>query len=339
MTWKCQVADLPYGGAKGGVVVDPAILSKEELKRMTKRMTYELRDVFSPYRDVPAPDINTNPEIMAWIFDAWSMQNPNIPHQRGVVTGKPVSCGGIQIRMDATSKGGLFVMEEAISKGHIPGFKSLEGKTAVIQGFGNVGSNMAKLFHEKGVKVIAVSDLTGSYYNKDGLDIPGMLAHAKQNRTLIGYSGAQKYGTDGSSLLEIPCDILVPAAMENQVTEEKAGKIKTKVLLELANGPTTIKADDILNKKGVYIIPDIVANSGGVIASWMEWVYAFDSKEYTYEEYTKWLRDRMVRTYANARSTYEKYSRDGIAITMKEAAFIYGIDKILGILRQRGIYP
>ncbi len=339
MTWKCQVSDLPFVGAKGGVICDPRELSELELERLTKRLAYEMRDVFNPYKDVPAPDMNTNPKIMAWVFDAWSMHNPNIPHQRGVVTGKPVCLGGLQIRMDATSRGGLFVMEEAISKRHIKGIETLKGQTCVIQGFGNVGSNMAKLFHDKGVKIIAVSDISGCIHNKEGIDVDALLDHVQKNKVVAGFPGAEKYGSDTSALLEIPCDILVPAAKENQVTEEIARKIKAKVMLELANGPTTLKADEILNEKGVYVIPDIVANAGGVIASWMEWVYAFESHEYTYDEYNDWLRKKMVRTYENAVTVCDRYNSKGVKITLKEAAFIYGIEKLLNVLQNRGIYP
>ncbi|MFH0875899.1 MAG: Glu/Leu/Phe/Val dehydrogenase [archaeon] len=339
MTWKCQVADLPYIGAKGGVIVDPAKLSEKELEKLTKRLAYEMRDIFSPYKDVPAPDMNTNPKIMGWLFDAWSMHNPNVPHQRGVVTGKPECLGGLKIRMDATSRGGLFVLEEAVKKNHIKGLTSLKGKTAVIQGFGNVGSNLAKLFYETGIKVIAVSDISGSLYNKEGINIPNLLSHIEKNKVIDGFSGAEKYSKDTSAILTLPCDILVPAARENQVTAEIAEKVNTKVLLELANGPTTLKADEILNKKGVYVIPDIVANSGGVIASWMEWVYAFESKEYTYEEYNEWLKKKMVKTYQNARQIYEKYNKESKKVTLKEAAFLYGIEKLLSVLNSRGIYP
>ncbi len=338
MTWKCQIADLPFGGAKGGVIVEPKELSEQELERLTKRMTYEMRDIFNPYKDVPAPDMNTNPKIMAWIFDAWSMHNPNIPHQKGVVTGKPVSVGGLKIRMDATARGGLYVLQEAIRNGDIPGLEKLKGTTAIVQGFGNVGSNIAKLLYEHGVKILAVSDINGSIYNPEGLNIPELIDYVVKNKTAVGFPGSKKYG-DGSSLYNIKCDIVVPAAMENQVDKEKAEQIECRVMLELANGPTTIEADRILNKKGVCIIPDIVANSGGVIATWMEWAYAFESTEKTYEEYDSLLRKKMVNTYCNAKGVYSTYNKKGFNITLKDAAFIYGIEKLLSMLEQRGIYP
>ncbi|HEV8188289.1 MAG TPA: Glu/Leu/Phe/Val dehydrogenase, partial [Pyrinomonadaceae bacterium] len=264
MTWKCAVVNVPFGGAKGGIICDPQQMSMGELERMTRRYAAELLDFIGPEKDVPAPDMNTNEQTMAWIMDTYSM------HARhtvtAVVTGKPIDLGGSSGRREATGRGILFVVNEAIKR-----FKMTPTETrVVVQGSGNVGGIGAELLHKTGYKVVAISDVHGGIYNRNGIDIPEALKYLRTTRSFEGYEGVEF--VNNQELLELECDVLVPAATENQISSQNADKIKCKVLAEGANGPTTAAADEILHQKGIFVVPDILANAGGVTVSYFEWV-------------------------------------------------------------------
>ncbi|MDX1585863.1 MAG: Glu/Leu/Phe/Val dehydrogenase, partial [Balneolaceae bacterium] len=265
MTWKCAIVNVPFGGAKGGVRCNPKELSKGELERLTRRYTANMLEVFGPDRDIPAPDMNTDEQIMAWIMDTYSMNAHKT--ETAVVTGKPIILGGSQGRKEATGRGVVTVTLAALNK-----LRILPNKcTVAVQGFGNVGSISAKLMYEQGAKIIAISDITGGYYNKDGIDIPRAIEYTRKNNgTLEGFANAEKISND--ELLQMECDVLIPAAKEDQISKNNASKINARVISEGANGPVTANADSILEDKGIMVIPDILANAGGVTVSYFEWV-------------------------------------------------------------------
>jgi glutamate dehydrogenase (NAD(P)+) len=325
MTWKCAVVNVPFGGAKGGIVCDPQQMSVGELERMTRRYAAELLDFIGPEKDVPAPDMNTNEQTMAWIMDTYSM------HARhtvtAVVTGKPIDLGGSSGRREATGRGILFVVNEAIKR-----FKmSPAGTRVVVQGSGNVGGIGARLLHEFGYKVVAISDIHGGIYNPNGIDIPDALEHLRTTQSFEGYEGVEF--VNNQELLELECDVLVPAATENQINSQNADKIRCKVLAEGANGPTTAAADEILHEKGIFVIPDILANAGGVTVSYFEWVQ--DRMGYFWREdvVNERLQEKMVASfndlcrYANAH-----------AVDTRTAAYMLAIDRVAYDTRMRGIY-
>ena len=289
MTWKCAVVNIPFGGAKGGVICDPQNLSRGELERITRRYTAELMDQFGPEKDVPAPDMGTNPQTMAWIMDTYSM------HARhtvtSVVTGKPLSLGGSRGRVEATGRGLMLIAREAAP---LRGM-TLPGSRVVVQGFGNVGSIAARMCHEAGAKVIAVSDISGGIHNPAGIDVPALIAHYEKNRSFEGFAGVSKVGN--AELLELDCDILIPAANENQIRQKNAGNIKAKIIVEGANGPTTQRADEILNANGVLVVPDILANAGGVTVSYFEWVQDRAGFFWRESEVNERLEDIMVQSF------------------------------------------
>jgi glutamate dehydrogenase (NAD(P)+) len=325
MTWKCAVVNVPFGGGKGGIVCDPTQMSMGELERLTRRYAAELIDFIGPEKDVPAPDMNTNEQTMAWIMDTYSM------HARhtvtAVVTGKPVALGGSRGRREATGRGVLFVVNEAIKR-----FKLTPEKTSVVvQGSGNVGGIGAQLMHEAGYKVVAISDVHGGVYNKDGLDIPSALKHLHATRSFEGFPGAER--VSNSELLELECDVLVPAATENQITSKNADKIKCKVLAEGANGPTTATADQILHNKGIFVVPDILANAGGVTVSYFEWVQ--DRMGYFWDEKTvnKRLGEIMVASFKDLSRYADKHEVD-----TRTAAYMLAIDRVAYDTKVRGFY-
>jgi len=325
MTWKCAVVNVPFGGAKGGVICDPWQMSQGELERMTRRYASELIDIIGPEKDVPAPDMNTNEQTMAWIMDTYSM------HARhtvtAVVTGKPIDLGGSRGRREATGRGILFVVNEAIKK-----FKMTPPTTrVVVQGSGNVGGIGAQLMHEAGYKVVAISDMHGGIYNPAGLDIPAALEHLRATRSFEEYPGAER--VTNAELLEIECDVLVPAATENQITSQNAERINCKVLAEGANGPTTAAADEILQRKGIFVIPDILANAGGVTVSYFEWVQ--DRMGYFWKEdvVNERLQDVMVASFNELVKFAEKHNVD-----TRTAAYMLAIDRVAYDTRMRGIY-
>ncbi|HEY6804296.1 MAG TPA: Glu/Leu/Phe/Val dehydrogenase [Pyrinomonadaceae bacterium] len=325
MTWKCAVVNVPFGGGKGGIICDPQQMSMGELERMTRRYAAELLDFIGPEKDVPAPDMNTNEQTMAWIMDTYSM------HARhtvtAVVTGKPIDLGGSSGRREATGRGILFVINEAIKR-----FKMNPGETrVVVQGSGNVGGIGARLLHEAGYKVVAVSDIHGGIYNKNGINIPEALDYLAATRSFEGYEGVEFVANH--ELLELECDVLVPAATENQITSQNADRIKCKVLAEGANGPTTAAADEILHQKGVFVIPDILANAGGVTVSYFEWVQ--DRMGYFWREdvVNERLQDKMVASFNDLCRYADSHSVD-----TRTAAYMLAIDRVAYDTRMRGIY-
>ena len=325
MTWKCAVVNVPFGGAKGGIICDPQQMSTGEIERMTRRYAAELLDFIGPEKDVPAPDMNTNEQTMAWIMDTYSM------HARhtvtAVVTGKPIDLGGSNGRREATGRGILFVVNEAIKR-----FKMTPAETrVVVQGSGNVGGIGAQLFYEAGYNVVAISDIHGGIYNPRGLNIPEALSYLRTSRSFEGYEGVEF--VSNQELLELECDVLVPAATENQITSQNADRIKCKVLAEGANGPTTAGADEILHSKGIFVIPDILANAGGVTVSYFEWVQ--DRMGYFWREdvVNERLQDKMVASF----NDLCRYA-DAHSVDTRTAAYMLAIDRVAYDTRMRGFY-
>jgi glutamate dehydrogenase (NAD(P)+) len=325
MTWKCAVVNIPFGGSKGGVVCDPATLSNAELERITRRYTSAIIDTLGPDSDVPAPDVNTNERMMAWIMDTYSM------HKRhtvtAVVTGKPIEMGGSLGRREATGRGCMIVTREALKRLHMP----IEGTRVVVQGFGNVGSITAQLMEELGLTILAVSDKSGALYNPKGLRIRELQQHVRQHRFLSEYKEAEHLTNE--ELLTLDCDVLVPAAMENVITSQNASAIKARIICEGANGPTTAGADKILEEKGVFVIPDILANAGGVTVSYFEWVQ--DRGGYFWDEET--VNSRLERIMVGSfEEVAEMAGRHGI--NLRIGAYMLAIQRVATVHRLRGMY-
>ncbi|WP_052891397.1 Glu/Leu/Phe/Val family dehydrogenase [Thermogemmatispora carboxidivorans] len=326
MTWKCAVVGIPYGGAKGGVICDPKTMSPGELERLTRRYATEISIIIGPHSDIPAPDVNTNPQVMAWIMDTYSMHEGfSIP---AVVTGKPLSIGGSEGRNDATAMGVLFVTRQAAHRIGMP----LRGARVSIQGFGNAGSIAARLFHHEGCKIVAVSDTRGGIYNEAGLDPAAVLRHKQERGSVVGFPMAQPISPQ--QVLEVPCDILIPAATEGVITEANASRIQARIIAEAANGPTTPQADRILGRKGVIVIPDILANAGGVTVSYFEWVQDLQSFFWGVEEITQKLEIIMKRAFAAVVEKAEQYHCD-----LRLAANMLAISRVAEATQIRGIYP
>ncbi|PJF36929.1 MAG: glutamate dehydrogenase [Candidatus Thermofonsia Clade 1 bacterium] len=329
MTWKCALVNLPYGGAKGGVVVDPHQHTQSELEAITRRFTSEIILLIGPKIDIPAPDMGTNAQTMAWIMDTYSMTvGYSVP---AVVTGKPLNIGGSLGREEATGRGVIVCMLEALRQKDIT--KSPPDISVVIQGFGNVGSHAARRAHELGFKVIAVSDASGGYYNSKGLNIPEMYAYARQHRTLADYRGEAEPITN-AELLELPCDVLIPAALEGQLTGENAPRVKAKLIVEGANGPTTPEADDIFDDRDILVVPDILANAGGVTVSYFEWVQGLQEYFWDEDEVYRRLERILVRAYDEVVNTAERYN-----VNMRTAANITAINRVAQAMITRGFYP
>jgi glutamate dehydrogenase (NAD(P)+) len=326
MAWKCAVVGIPYGGAKGGVICDPKNMSPGELERLTRRYATEISIIIGPHGDIPAPDVNTNSQVMAWIMDTYSMhEGYSIP---AVVTGKPLSIGGSEGRNDATATGVLFVTRQAAKRLDMP----LRGARVSIQGYGNAGSIAARLFHNEGCKVVAVSDTRGGIYNEAGLDPASVLRYKQEHGSVVGFSGAQAVGI--SDVLEVPCDVLIPAATEGVITKENADRVQARIISEAANGPTTPEADKILFDKGITVIPDILANAGGVTVSYFEWVQDLQSFFWGVEEITAKLEVIMNRSFAAVAEKADHYSCD-----MRLAANMLAISRVAEATQIRGIYP
>ena len=326
MTWKCAVVNIPYSGAKGGVVCDPKRLSIHELENLTRRYITEISIMVGPESDIPAPDIGTNPQVMAWIMDTYSMHKGyTVP---AVVTGKPVAIGGSEGRLEATGRGVTVVAHEAAK---MLGF-GLDGARVVIQGFGNVGSATAKLMHQAGAKVIAVSDARGGIYNPNGLDIPSLLHCAGRDGCIQAYRDAEPI--TNKELLELPCDILVPAAVHGVITSENAHNIHARIIVEAANGPVTPDADRILQDNGVLVVPDILANAGGVVVSYFEWVQDLQAFFWEEEEVNARLEKVMRRSFEHVRQVAEKNKVD-----LRMGAYIIGVQRVAEATTIRGIYP
>jgi glutamate dehydrogenase (NAD(P)+) len=325
MTWKCSVVDVPFGGGKGGVICDPRELSQTELERITRRYTTGIMDILGPDRDVPAPDVNTNEQTMAWIMDTYSM------HMRrtttAIVTGKPLLLGGSRGRTEATGRGVMLVTREAMKK---LGLKP-EKARVVVQGSGNVGGIGAMLLHREGYKVVSISDMYGTILNEQGLDMPAVLAHLKQHKRLEGYKEAQHMAS--KEQLELDCEILVPAATENQITSANAARIKARLVVEGANGPTTVNADRILEERGVMVVPDILANAGGVTVSYFEWVQDRAGFFWTEEVVNSRLEQIMVSSFAEVDRVSRQHS-----CSMRIAAYILAVDRVARVYKLRGTY-
>ena len=325
MTWKCSVVGIPFGGAKGGVICDPRQLSAGELERITRRYTASIMDILGPDRDVPAPDMNTNEQTMAWIMDTYSM------HVRrtttAVVTGKPLSLGGSRGRIEATGRGVMVTCREALK---ILGMRPEEARV-VVQGSGNVGGVAALLMHREGYRILSMSDMYGTIHNADGLDVPAVMAWLRENRRLEGYPDADHLSNDGQ--LKLDCDILVPAATENQITSRNVDQIKARLIVEGANGPTTAAADRALDERGVIVVPDILANAGGVTVSYFEWVQ--DRMGYFWTE--EIVNSRMEQTMVTAFQEVEEVARRH-DVSLRIASYILAIDRVATVYRLRGIF-
>ena len=325
MTWKCAVVNIPFGGAKGGVICDPKKMSQGELERMTRRYTSEIIDFIGPEKDVPAPDVNTNEQTMAWIMDTYSM------HMRqtvtSVVTGKPLNIGGSRGRREATGRGIGVMCDEAMKYLQMP----IDGCRVVIQGFGNVGSNAANLMRDKGYKIIGIAEYDGGLFNPNGIDICSLLEHRQRNGTVLGFKGAE--AADSIDLLTADCEILIPAATENVITSRNADRIKARIICEGANGPTTAVADEILADKKVFIIPDILANSGGVTASYFEWVQ--DRQGYFWKESV--VNEQLESILAESFDDVVRYS-EAHGVNNRIAAYMLAIDRVAFTIKQRGLY-
>jgi glutamate dehydrogenase (NAD(P)+) len=325
MTWKCAVVNIPFGGAKGGIICNPHKMSMGELERMTRRYTAELFEFIGPEKDVPAPDVNTNEQTMAWIMDTYSM------HMRqtvtAVVTGKPINIGGSRGRREATGRGIMMVCDQAVKKlGLQP-----HNCRVIVQGFGNVGSNAALLMHNAGYKIIGIIEVDGAIYNKNGIDIQGLWDYRAKNGTLQGFPGVEK--ADPAELLLTECEILIPAATENQITSQNADRVKCRILAEGANGPTTAAADEILAEKKVFVIPDILCNAGGVTTSYFEWVQ--DRQGYFWKESV--VNEELERIMDTAFDDVVRYAETH-KVHNRIAAYMLAIDRVAYTIRQRGIY-
>lgn len=326
MTWKCALVNIPFGGAKGGVIVDPYSVSLDELERITRRYTFEIIDNIGPEKDIPAPDVGTNAQVMSWIMDTFSMdRGHSVP---GVVTGKPISLGGSLGREEATSRGAIYTLLSSLK---VLGIDSTNLKVA-IQGFGNVGSNAAKILYDMGFKVIAISDVTGCSLNEKGLNPYDLYEWASENKTLEGYPEAEFI--DREDIFSQQADIFMPAALENQITKENAGTIKARIILEGANAPTTPEADEILKENGKFIVPDVLANAGGVTVSYFEWVQGNLAYFWTKREVNLKLRDIMEKAFYDVYEYHEKNKMD-----MRNAASCLAVSRVAEAVTLRGIYP
>jgi glutamate dehydrogenase (NAD(P)+) len=330
MTWKCALVNIPYGGAKGGVIVDPAKLSLGELERLTRRFATEISILIGPDKDIPAPDVNTTPQIMAWIMDTISMHQGHTVN--AVITGKPVQVGGSLGRNDATGRGVSLMVREWSRANN----QHLDQLNIVVQGFGNVGGVAAELLEEMGCRVIAVSDATGGYVRRGGLDIKGMRVYAARHprRLLDGYQAPGVEQLTNTELLEVPCDVLIPAALENQLTDLNAARIRAKTIVEGANGPTTPDADAIFEDRGITVIPDILANAGGVTVSYFEWVQGLQSFFWDEQDVNAKLERIMVNSFDQVRSVAEHQR-----VSMRLAAYLLAVRRVADANITRGIYP
>jgi glutamate dehydrogenase (NAD(P)+) len=326
MTWKCAVVGIPYGGGKGGVIVDPKKLSQKELEALTRRYFTEIEVLIGPEKDIPAPDVNTNAQIMAWMMDTYSMhQGYTVP---GVVTGKPISLGGSEGRNEATARGTVYCIVEATR--HLG--MELNKSRVAIQGFGNAGSIAATLISDEGATVVAVSDSTGGIHNPDGLDIKRVIGWKKEHGTVQGFPGSTDISN--AAVLETDCDILIPAALENQITQRNAGNIKARLIAEAANGPTTPEADEILFKNGKFMIPDILCNAGGVTVSYFEWVQDLNRDHWSERVVNEKLKEIMVKAFGETLTIARREQ-----INMRTAAYLLAVQRVADATAMRGLYP
>jgi glutamate dehydrogenase (NAD(P)+) len=326
MTWKCAVVGIPFGGGKGGVIVDPKKLSLKEVEALTRRFTTEISVLIGPERDIPAPDVNTNAQVMAWMMDTYSMhQGYTVP---GVVTGKPISLGGSEGRNEATARGAVYTIVDAAA--HLG--MDLTKATVAVQGFGNAGSIAARLIRDEGATVIAVSDTGGGILNRAGLDVDRVIGWKKEHGTVAGFPGARAISND--QLLEVECDVLIPAALENQISAANAGRVKAKIVAEAANGPTTPEADAILHDKGVFIIPDILCNAGGVTVSYFEWVQDLNRDHWSEAIVNAKLKEIMDRSFGEVLAIAIRED-----VNMRTAAYLVAVQRVADATAMRGLYP
>lgn len=326
MTWKCSVVDIPYGGAKGGVICDPKNMSNSEKEAVTRRYAAMISDFIGPYRDVPAPDVYTDSQTMSWILDTYSqIKGYQVPE---CVTGKPIALGGSEGRHNSTARGCIICAREAAKKLNIP----LKGATAAIQGYGNAGSWSAVFLKELGVKVLAVSDSQGAIYSKNGLDASNIQKHKDQTGSVVGLEGSEKIAPD--DILELDVDILIPAALENAITAKNASNVKAKIISEAANGPTTPEADRVLEKNNVLLVPDILANAGGVTVSYLEWVQNLSRQHWTEEQVNAQLEHKMVAAFNACYDMSKKYN-----VSMRSGALALSINRVADAIKLLGIWP
>jgi glutamate dehydrogenase/leucine dehydrogenase len=326
MTWKCAVVDIPYGGAKGGVCCNPKELSKGELERLTRRYVNSILDIIGPFRDVPAPDVYTDAQVMAWIMDTYSqLKGYSVPE---CVTGKPMVIGGSEGRIEATSRGVVLCVKETAKRLGV----EMKGATVVVQGFGTVGSNAAKIAHDLGCSIVGVSDSQGGVYCKKGLNPYKVREHKAKTGSVVGYQECASVTNE--ELLELECDVLIPAALENQITATNAADIRAKIVAEAANGPTTAKADEILREKGVFVIPDILANAGGVTVSYLEWVQNLEREHWSLEEVNQKLANKLLTAFNNIYKRAKEEESD-----MRTVALELGIGRVGEAMKTLGIWP
>ena len=353
MTWKCAIVGIPFGGAKGGVVCDPKRLSSEDIAHITRRYVAELGNNIGPYIDIPAPDVNTNARIMALVYDTYDMMHKG-QNNLGVVTGKPVHMGGSLGRQEATARGGLFTTLRALSHGILPGSTDLQGLSVVIQGFGNVGGISATLFHEAGARIVAVSDTRGGVHCADGIDPAAAHRHKRETGSLKGLAGCREVTNE--ELLTLPCDILIPAALENQIRGDNASDVQARMIVELANGPTTPEADSIFQERGISVLPDILANAGGVTISYYEWVQNNKNEQWDEDEVNGKLervmnqatddviqkRTEINGSLADLETERQRLGRGGDPlgpVDLRTAAFVLAVERVARVALDRGIWP
>jgi glutamate dehydrogenase (NAD(P)+) len=327
MTWKCAVADIPYGGGKGGVICNPKEMSEDELERLTRRYAYAISDIIGPRTDIPAPDVYTGGKEMAWIMDTYSALKGNFM-QPEIITGKPLAIGGSLGRTEATGRGLSFTVREAAKRLKI----NMNTATVVVQGFGNAGQYSAQFLEEQGAKVIAVSDSNGGVSNKDGIQVGALRKHKEKKGSVVGFPGTRPISNE--DLVEMECTILVPAALENQITSKNAGKIKAKIVAEAANGPTTPDADDILYKNGIMVIPDILANGGGVTVSYFEWLQNLRREYWKEDEVNQRLDRNISKAFSDVYETHDQYT-----VNMRKASTLLAIKRVVEATKIRGIWP
>jgi glutamate dehydrogenase (NAD(P)+) len=352
MTWKCAVVDVPFGGAKGGVVCNPKELAEGDLRKITRRFITALGDNIGPHTDIPAPDVGTNAGTMAHIYDTYDMMHPgrnNLP----LVTGKPVDMGGSLGRREATARGTLFCVERALSRGVVAGLDSVKGATVAIQGFGNAGSIAAELFHEAGAKIIAVSDSKGGIHDDNGLNPAAVIKHKRRTGSVVDIKGAKRVSNE--EILALPCDILIPAALENAIRADNVDRVNARIVVEAANGPTTPAADRILFARGIPVLPDILANAGGVTVSYFEWVQNIENEQWDLEVVNGKLlvkmqraTDAVIDSQQSVNGSLEKINDDyqtngggGLLgpVNLRTAAYVLAIKRVTAVTLERGIWP
>jgi len=344
MTWKTAVVDLPFGGGKGGVVCNPKELSRGELRRITRRFVTELGDAIGPHTDIPAPDVYTDQQTMAWIYDTFDMMHPG-QNNRAVVTGKPLELGGSVGRDEATARGSLYATQQLLKRGVVPGMETLDGVRVAIQGYGNAGGIAARLFHDDGAHIVAVSDSRGGISSESGLDPAKVRAHKIKHGSVVGLPGSTEISNE--ELLAYDCDILIPAALECQVRADNADSVRAKLIVEAANGPLTMAADEILQAKEILVLPDIVANAGGVVVSYFEWVQNLDNKQWDLGKVEHLLNEKMIRAVDETVDCWDALKskhKDGFngtryGPTLRDAALVTAIKRLATVILQRDIWP